>query len=90
MLDTFQVDRTLLNSIGLLLWLDLQDNWPCLQCSMQKESWHNHRLKEMTNLRNDLLVPPGLLMGKVFEAYLTLGQCHSTKCLGPKKLVPNE
>ena len=27
---------------------------------------------------------PGLLMGRVFEAYLSLGQFHFTKCLIPK------
>ena len=35
---------------------------------------------------NCLLVPPGLLIGRVFEAYLSWGQCHChfTKCLVPK------
>ena len=33
-----------------------------------------------------LLVPLGLLIGEVFEAYLSLEQCHChfTKCLVPK------
>ena len=35
---------------------------------------------------NCLLVPPGLLIGRVFEAYHSWGQCHChfTKCLVPK------
>ena len=42
--------------------------------------------KALTFTLDCLLVPPRLLIGRVFEAYMSLGQCHLTKCLVPKKI----
>ena len=56
--------------------------------SSTTRSWEKDSTK--THTLDCLLVPPGLLIGQVFKAYLSLGHCHFTKCLDPKKLVPNE
>ena len=42
------------------------------------------------NTLDCLLVTPAVLIGQVFEAFLSLRQRHLTKCSVPKKLVPNE
>ena len=42
--------------------------------------------KALTFTLDCLLVPPRFLIGRVFEAYMSFGQCHLTKCLVPKKI----